>query len=125
VATWRDLSLDSLQAAQKLFTAGHWRSGVSRSYYAAYCAVSDQLVERGLHFAHGWNNPTHDQLTPLMQGTLPLPLDARRQLTRAIRRLRKAREDADYRPGHEVDRALALACIHDAILVLQTLERAR
>jgi uncharacterized protein (UPF0332 family) len=122
VATWRELSLDSLQAAQKLLLEGHWRSSVSRSYYAAYCAVSDQLTRRGVNFAHGWKNPSHDQLPTLIQNTLALPLHTRRQLTRALRRLRAAREDADYRPGIAVDRILALACVQDAILVTQALE---
>jgi uncharacterized protein (UPF0332 family) len=125
VATWRELSLDSLQAAQKLLVEGHWRSSVSRSYYAAYCAVSDQLVQRGVRFAHGWNNPTHDQVSALIRSGLALPLSTRRQLGRAVRRLRTARENADYRPGLEVDRPLALACVHDAILIVQTLERVR
>lgn len=125
MATWRELSLDSLQSAEKLLLEGHWRSSVSRSYYAAYCAVSEQLVRRGVRFAHGWNNPSHDQVSALIRSGLALPLSARRQLGRAVRRLRTARENADYRPGLEVDRSLALACVHDAVLVIQTLESIR
>jgi uncharacterized protein (UPF0332 family) len=122
VATWRELSLDSLEAAQKLLAAGHWRSSVSRSYYSAYCALADQLTRRGVLFARGWRNPSHDQLPNLIQHSLPLPANARRQLARAIRRLRTVREDADYRPRTTVDRSLALACVQDAIFVMQALE---
>lgn len=39
-----------------------------------------------------------------------------------IRILRHAREDADYRPGASIDRAMALNCIRSAVLVLQDLE---
>jgi uncharacterized protein (UPF0332 family) len=122
LATWRELSRDSLRAAQLLLEEGHLRSSVSRAYYAAYCAVSDQLSQRGVSFAHGWNNPSHDQLPALVRNNLALAVNRRRQLSRAIRRLRTAREDADYRPGIAVDRTLALACVHDAIFVVETLE---
>jgi len=125
VATWRELSLDSVEAARKLLVEGHWRSSVNRAYYAAYSAVSDQLVRRGARFANGWNNQTHDQVSALIRSGLALPLSARRDLGRAVRRLRTARETADYRPGLEVDRSLALACIRDATLIIQTLERVR
>jgi uncharacterized protein (UPF0332 family) len=122
LASWRELSLDSLEAAQKLLAAGHWRSSVSRSYYSAYCALADPLSRRGVLFARGWRNPSHDQLPDLIQHSLLLPINARRQLARAVRRLRIAREDADYRPGTTVDRSLALACMQDAIFVTQALE---
>ncbi len=123
MATWRELSLDSLQAAQKLLVEGHWRSSVSRSYYAAYCAVSGELVRRGASFAHGWNNPSHEQVPALVRTGLGLPLNTRRQLNQAIRRLRTARENADYRPRVRVDRADALGAVHDAILIVKTLGR--
>jgi hypothetical protein len=43
-------------------------------------------------------------------------------VSRAIRRLRAAREDADYRPGATIDRVMALAAIHDAILIIRAME---
>jgi len=36
-----------------------------------------------------------------------------------MRILRHAREDADYRPSITVNRAMALDCMRDAIVVLQ------
>jgi len=36
-----------------------------------------------------------------------------------MRILRHAREDADYHPGITVNRAVALNCLRDAIVVLQ------
>ncbi|MDQ2687135.1 MAG: HEPN domain-containing protein [Armatimonadota bacterium] len=121
MATWEEISRDGLQAAKVLLAEGHLRSSISRSYYAAYCAVSGQLVKRGVRFAHGWNNPAHEQLPALIRNGLSLPPNARRQLAQAIRRLRLARENADYRPAAFVDRSVAFASLHDAVLVTQAL----
>jgi uncharacterized protein (UPF0332 family) len=123
VPTWRELSLDSLLAAQVLLAAGHLRSSVSRSYYAAYCAISSELARRGVSFARGWANPSHEQLPALVRNALVLSPNTRRQLNQAIRRLRTARENADYRPGVLVDRADAIAAVRDALMIVQALER--
>jgi uncharacterized protein (UPF0332 family) len=122
VATWAELSEDCLVVAQKLFNEGHLRSSISRSYYAAYSAISEKLVGRGVSFAHGWNNLSHDQLLMLVRNGLRLSTQNRRQVERSIRRLRVARENADYRPGITVDRPLALACIFDALGIARILE---
>jgi uncharacterized protein (UPF0332 family) len=122
MATWEEMSRDSFRSAQKLLAEGHLRSSVSRSYYAAYAIVSAELIHKGLTFAHGWNNPSHEQVAALIRNGLALSPNVRHQLNRAIRRLRIGREDADYRPGATVDRHTALAAIHDANLIRQTLE---
>jgi len=119
LATWQELSLDCLRAAKTLAGEGYWRSSVSRSYYAAYCAVTSDLVMRGVRFGRGWHNPPHEHLLHLIAHNLTLPQDVRRRLSRRMRTLRHAREDADYRPGITVNRALALNCLRDAIVVLQ------
>lgn len=121
MATWQELSRDCLQAAKQLAGQGHLRSSVNRSYYAAYSAVTSHLVARGVRFAHGWNNPAHEQLPDFIQNNLSLSQDARRRLRKILRILRKAREDADYRPGLSIDRTLVLHCIRDAIAVLTEL----
>ncbi len=91
MATWRELSLDNLEAAKVLLAAGHIRSSINRSYYAAYCAISQALVTRGVQFARGWNNPSHEQLLTLIRNGLPLPRGTRQPLLQAVRRLRFAR----------------------------------
>jgi uncharacterized protein (UPF0332 family) len=116
------MSVDALEAARTLLAQRRWRSSVSRSYYAAYCALSGELARRGASFPHGWNNPAHEQLPALIRNNLALLIATRRLLNRAVRRLRVARENADYRPAATVDRAVALACIRDAAMVLATLE---
>jgi uncharacterized protein (UPF0332 family) len=118
MANWREMSLDNFEAAKELLASGRWRSSVSRSYYAAYCAITEDLDRRNVSFAHGWNNPGHEQLLLLIRHNLILPENSRRQLRRALHRLRIAREDADYRPTTLVDRHMALTCIRDAALVL-------
>lgn len=119
MATWQEVSLECLRAAKMLAGEGYWRSSVSRSYYAAYCAVTSALVARGVRFGRGWHNPPHEHLLHLLTQHLTLPQDVRRRLSRRLRTLRHAREDADYRPGITVNRALALHCLRDAIVILQ------
>ena len=121
MATWRELSLDNLESAKALAGEGRVRSSVSRSYYAAYCALTEALISRGVRFARGWNNPAREQLAALISHNLPHSQNTRRRLAKLARLLRSAREDADYRPGISIDRPLMLNCIRDAIAVLQDL----
>jgi uncharacterized protein (UPF0332 family) len=115
------MSLDSLRAAKTLAGEGRLRSAISRSYYAAYYAVTGELAAKGVTFARGWNNPAHEQLPDLVSHNLPLSLERRRRLRKALRILRRAREDADYRPGISVDRQATLDYLRAAILVMDAL----
>lgn len=122
MATWQEMSLECLWAAKKLLSEGHLRRSISSSYYAVYSASTSLLTDRGIAFAHGWNNPAHDQLPHLILNYSGLSVEQRRRVSRSLRFLRSAREDSDYRPGMTVDRTLALICFHDAIDVLRLLE---
>src|SRR5207245_3193453 len=97
------------------------RSSVSRSYYAAYCTVTDALAARSTSFAHGWGNPPHEHLLDYIDNNLRLSAAVRSRLRKAMRILRRAREDADYRPGLTVERPLALECLRLARFVMETL----
>jgi uncharacterized protein (UPF0332 family) len=121
LATWIEMSRDSLQAAKALLKEGRLRSSISRSYYAAYCAVTRDLVERGVGFAHGWQNPAHEQLPGLVLHNTDWTRNLRDEINKAIRRLRDAREDADYRPGAWIDRRVAVNALRDADFVAQRL----
>jgi uncharacterized protein (UPF0332 family) len=121
LATWEELSRDSLRAAKLLANQGHLRSSISRAYYAAYCAIAEELSTRRVRFPRGWHNPAHEQLPDLIAHNLSLPQLTRRRLNKLVRLLRRAREDADYRPGIPIDHALALDCILDATVVLREL----
>jgi uncharacterized protein (UPF0332 family) len=116
VATWRELSAEALAAARALLDRGYFRSCVTRAYYAVYAAATSELTAmKGVAFPFGWGNPSHQQLPGLIRSRLTQHSERnRRELVKAIRRLRMAREDADYRPGASVDRTLALNVVRDA-----------
>ena len=119
---WIERSRTCLVSAKLLLDEELLRDSVSRSYYAAYSAATGHLIQRGVTFAHGWNNPSHEQLPDLILNNTGLPRNTRLRLNRSLRLLRQAREDSDYRPGRSVDRALALDCLHSAIEAVQILE---
>ena len=112
------MSLECLRAAKRLLQDGYLRRSVNGAYYAAYSAVTSDLTARRVTFAHGWNNPSHEQLPDLVLNNMSLPRNTRYQINRIMRRLRTARENADYRPAATIDRVLVLACIRDAGTVL-------
>ena len=110
-----------MKAATKLLNEEHLRSCVSRAYYSAYCAVAGELIKQGVTFSRGWNNPAHDQLPELILHNTNLPCNLRFQLNKALRRLRRGREDADYRPHVPVERPDAIRFLHDAGFVVRAL----
>jgi len=124
LATWEELSSDSLRAAKLLASQGHLRSSVSRAYYAAYCAIAGAAAARGVSFPHGWNNPSHEQLTHIVAAHLLLPRWTRRRMISRVRLLRRAREDADYRPNSSISPEVGRVCLQIASSILKTLERA-
>ena len=113
--TWQEMSANCLRSAKRLAAADDYRGSINRAYYSAYCAVTALLVAKGIQFAHGWNNPSHDQLPELVGNNLPLPVNTKRRVRTSLRSLRKAREDSDYRPGISVEREMALDSIRQAI----------
>jgi uncharacterized protein (UPF0332 family) len=121
LATWEEMSLECLRAAKRLLDHGYLRRSVNSAYYAAYCAVTGELVARGVTFAHGWNNPAHEQVPDLVLNNTTLARNTRYQINRVMRRLRAARENADYRPAATIDRLVAQACLRDASAVLFSL----
>ena len=116
------MSQECLASSKRLLEAGHYRRSISSAYYAAYCAVTGELAAQGVTFAHGWNNPAQDQLPDLILNNMSRPRSTRFRLNSALRLLRRAREDADYRPGAAIDQAVALNCLRHASRVLNTLE---
>ena len=103
------------------------RRSISSAYYCAYCAVTSELVAQGsiLHMAGITRHMSKFRHLDFERIRLFLAR-SRYQINRAIRRLRMAREDADYRAQHVlIDRKRTLDCIHDALDVLQLLEHNR
>ena len=122
VATWQEMSQDCLKAAKKLLDEELFRRSISSSYYAAYAAVTAELVAKGVSFAHGWNNPAHEQLPELVMNNLNLPRKSKHELRKALLILRPSRENADYRPQVSIDRRLALESVVLAQSVIRILE---
>jgi uncharacterized protein (UPF0332 family) len=121
---WRDLAYEALLAA-KVCTA-HPRASVSRSYYAAYSAVAQALVDsKGVRFKSEREGPSHEGLTELVKNHLiqVLNKDVIRQVCRVINRLYQARLDADYFPSRDVNEAIARQARLDAHFVYRELLR--
>ena len=122
IKQWEAMILERLRAAKALLDAGFYRDSISRSYYAAYCAATSRVIDRGVVFANGRRNPSHEQLPDLVANVPGLALLERRKLKRLLRNLRRAREDADYRPHAFVDRVTAQDAIYSATALLEILE---
>lgn len=121
MATWRELSEDSLLAAEALLQEGRYRSCISRAYYAAYCAATHEIVQKLTTFSYGRNNPSHELLSGYIQNNLTISKTKKDIVSTLSILLRFYREDADYRPLIEIDRAIAQECIRAAIEVQQEL----
>ncbi len=117
--TWRQLSEDSLSAAKTLLREGNYRSSVSRAYYAAYCAATNEIVQNMSTFPNGWNNPPHEKVTVYVQNNLAMPQTQKNSIKSLMRILRQFREDADYRPHRVVNIQSARNCIRDAERIQQ------
>ena len=123
--TWDELAVVQRAAAQHLFGANdstYERAACGRAYYAAYALVTSRLS--GVRtFGRGWSNPPHATLPAHIDGIAGLNEAARRELRRALRRLRQRREDADYRPGATVDRNSARERMRDVGKVFMLLKQ--
>lgn len=112
--TWEEMSLVRLRVAKVLLDAGFYRDSISRSYYAAYCAAASCVRDQEASFAHGFRNPSHEQLPRLILNAGKLPITKRRRLNSVLRVLRRAREDAEYRPFVSITRSFALFSLINA-----------
>lgn len=117
------MSRERLRAAKALLDGGFYRDSVTRSYYAAYCAATSRVMGLGALFAHGRQNPSHEQLPDLIANTAGISVLNRRKIRSLLRTLRQARENADYRPYTFVDRVVARDALHNAVAVQKILER--
>ena len=124
MSTWADLSLDSIAAAKTMHPQGRYRSCISRCYYAAFSAATEELAKvKNIRFEYGRDHPTHRQLPGLARRHLvgrlrswDLP-----RLVSALRRLYAARIDADYVRSATIDEELVRNILRDAHTVLRAL----
>jgi uncharacterized protein (UPF0332 family) len=98
-------------------TEAHWRSAISRAYYAAFHIARGLLRRCG--FAVPFAGPAHEYLPRrLMNGGHPDVSRAGDLLTD----LRQRRNRADYDLGRPVDEQAAVDAVLDADDVIRTLE---
>ena len=86
---WDEIARDSLAAARVLADAGHHRSSVSRSYYAALQALTWQLPKDKV--------PKHKDVETLVERHIVfLPIWKQQRLVSQLKQLRRTRIEADY-----------------------------
>lgn len=114
MATWAEMSRESFRAARVAMGSACYRSSVSRSYYSAYAAVTQVLVENGLIFANDREGPSHQSLRSLVEKNIGKLRGAKRIramekkiLKSALNLLYENRLDADYRPSRIVEQDAA------------------
>jgi len=120
MATWEEIAKDNLESAKLLATGGHYRSSISRAYYAAFSASAGILQ----HWAPFGCRPTppHHRLVSLLEHHFKAknghPL---RTVKSALRRLYNYRISADYKVGVQADKDEALEAQRDAHAVCRFL----
>jgi len=116
MATWSELSRESFRAARLAMGHECYRSSVSRSYYSAYAAVAQVLVDKGLLFAGDKKGPPHRHVRELIEnnignlkpkGVRRVRAAEKRMLKAALNILYENRLDADYHPGRTVELDMA------------------
>jgi len=95
---WRDMAQDCFDAASHLRANHHWRSCVSRAYYAAFSVVTAALVDRGVTPRRDYGTWSHTDLPDVAVTHLLASDAASANLGFAIRRLYRLRIAADYTP---------------------------
>ena len=115
---WKELAMENFRVARLLDREGHPRASVTRSYYAAYCAVAAEIDRRGFRTFGRFNNPSHSQLARLIAGNIGLTPARAVELDRTISALRLARKAADYKPAQIIDAQIAGDALRDAANVL-------
>jgi len=119
--TWLEFSRDNFNAAKLLLSRGHLRSSVSRSYFAAFAAVTASL-ERDATFPRGREAPAHMTFPALIRNYLTqVRVPERQRVNAHVRELYDSRVKADYRVLQTTDRAAALRCVLLAERVLELL----
>jgi hypothetical protein len=109
---WRALAVDSYGAAIEMKKRRHWRSAVSRAYFAAYSQVSGCLRELGVAMPGGREGPSHGSLPGLIQSNLTmLRAQDRPRLVSRLRELYRLRVLADYRPSFGMSEIEALSAL--------------
>ena len=96
--TWLDVARENRKAATVLSRGCHYRSAVSRAYYAAYARTTHALAGIGVTMPGGRVGPHHQSLPQMVKSNLGKP-----ELSSILARLYVMRCLADYAPSKTVD----------------------
>lgn len=103
--SWFDMNRDSFQAARLVQKHRHWRSAVSRAYFAAYAAITGVLEQAGaVDFRFGGRNRGHRQLLALAANNLDVRVygpQTRKRIKRSLNILQTQRVNADDNDDQE------------------------
>ena len=125
MATWVEMSIDAYKAASALRST-HERSAISRAYYAAYAAVTNELKKvPSLTLDYEDNNPRHSKLPKYVQhGFSELDHDPQtvQEIKRNLKDLMRDRIRADYMPGETMDPHDGMTCLRRAEHVILSLK---
>lgn len=119
----QEIGFEALTAAQELRCKP--RSCISRAYYAAYTILVHALKEsKGVKFAPGREGPSHKDLPKLVENHLANTRNRAKmkELKAAIRRLYKARIDADYRFSLLINEDVVRRLLRDVCWIWRELE---
>jgi uncharacterized protein (UPF0332 family) len=119
---WAVVGRDNLLAAERLLRAAHYRSAVSRAYFAGFAAATSVLAAKKVSFPGRREGPAHERLPRMLLNNMgDYSLVVRRRAGRVLNALYDERIAADYYPGISVDRQSALYAVRDASLILRDL----
>lgn len=108
MATWLDLARETRAAANELFGGDHYRSFISRAYYAVYARATHSLVSIPVAMAASREGPAHKKLCALIETHLTsMERSKRESLSRIVGQLYFMRCRADYFPSDAIDRIQA------------------
>lgn len=116
---WLDLARDARRSASRLLTDDHFRSCMSRAYYAAYSKITHALTGTpGVTFPASREGPSHPGelgtggIRRLIETCMPNMHQHRRvKLSELVGRLYTLRIDADYKPSAAVEARDARAAV--------------
>ena len=121
---WAKMSLDAYEASKLLHHSGHYRSAISRAYYAACSAMVAELSDaKGIRFGHGGTNPSHAKL-PLMIKGLDDRVHAhyvKMRMKQTLTKMRSDREKADYVDSWTANPKNSLQSVFGAKYILEAL----
>ena len=125
MTSWIDVAQESNAAAWTCFSAKHFRSCASRSYYAIFAAVIAALHKAGLKPSQGRETWSHSKLQDLVRNNLEKTIGRGRvkDIRRLINENYRMRLIADYISSQTIDDNIARRCLSNASSVLDLLEK--